>query len=112
MSTMPKADWILRNGRVWVSREAGTHEAVAVADGRVLAVGRTADIDHLRGSSTRVIDLRGRCATPGINDAHMHLLLLGLSLQDVNVKPAEVPTLEGLLGRIRERAASLPPGAW
>jgi predicted amidohydrolase YtcJ len=112
MSSMPKADWILRNGRVWVSREAGTHEAVAVTDGRMLAVGHTADIDNLRGPKTRVIDLRGRCATPGINDAHMHLLLLGLSLHEVNVKAGEVPTLDGFLARIHERARALPPGSW
>ena len=79
-----KADLILRSGRVWRGVGDGFTEAVAVSRGRVMAAGNDGDIDGLVGPETRVIDLRGRLAIPGINDAHMHLLPLGLAQREVD----------------------------
>ena len=49
--------------------------ALAVRDGRILAVGH--DLGHLRDSRTDVVDLRGRLLLPGFQDAHIHAVLLG-----------------------------------
>jgi predicted amidohydrolase YtcJ len=107
-----KADLLLRNGRIWAGRGLGVHEALAVARGRVTAAGRMGDLEALVGPGTRVVDLRGRLATPGICDAHMHLLPYGLALGEVNVKTAEVATLGALQERVGARARAVEPGAW
>ncbi|KAA2236874.1 amidohydrolase [Salinarimonas soli] len=112
MSALPKADLILTNGRIFLGMAEGVAEAVALWAGRVLATGRASEIEALRGPATRVVDLRGRLATPGLYDAHMHLLPLGLTMRQVDVRPKAAPTLERLLGLVRERAGALGPGAW
>jgi predicted amidohydrolase YtcJ len=90
----------------------GTVEAIALWAGRVLAIGSAREIDALRGPRTRTIDLEGRLATPGLCDAHMHLLPLGITMLEVDVRPQATRTLDGLLTRIRERAETLAPGQW
>src|SRR6267378_1610296 len=64
------AETVLRNGTVWCGRSEGTAEAVALWGGRVLATGSDDDIAPLIGAGTKVVDLRGRLATPGLIDAH------------------------------------------
>jgi hypothetical protein len=112
MSVLPKADLILTNGRVFRGYEEGVAEAVALWAGRVLATGSADEIDALRGPATRVIDLRGRLATPGLYDAHMHLLPYGAGLRQLDVRPKQAPTLDRMLSLVRERAAAEGPGAW
>ncbi len=107
-----QADIVLRNGPIWCGYEEGTVEALALWRGRVLAVGREAEIAALTGPETRVIDLKGRLATPGLNDSHLHLISLGMTMDWVDAKPAAAPTLESLLGAIAERAAKAKPGEW
>jgi uncharacterized repeat protein (TIGR04138 family) len=107
-----KADLALVNGRVFRGLGEGVAGAVAVADGRIVAVGSDDAVAGLIGPATRVIDLAGRLAAPGLCDAHLHLLPVGLGMAEVDVRPRHVRTLEGLLKKIRERAAASPPGEW
>ncbi len=107
-----KADLVLRGGRVFRGLAEGFAEAVAIADGRILATGTDADIAALAGPATRVLDLAGRAAIPGFNDAHQHVLALGLSLNEIDLRATEVRTLAELLRRVRARAAGAAPGAW
>jgi hypothetical protein len=109
---LPAADLVLRNGPVWCGRAEGVAEAVAVWQGRVLATGKRVEIDALIGPKTRVIDLAGRLATPGLNDSHLHLISLGLTMDWVDAKPAAAPTLDRLLDQIGARAKSSKPGQW
>lgn len=109
---MSKADLVLRGGRVFQGLREGITEAVAIGGERVLAAGRTAEIDALIGPATTVVELRGRAVVPGINDAHQHLLPLGMSLTEVDLRPAEVTTLDELLRRVKERADAAKPGEW
>jgi predicted amidohydrolase YtcJ len=68
------ADLILTNGKVLtVDRDFNIREALAIRDGRVLAVGTTAVIQRYAGPKTRRIDLAGRTVIPGIIDTHLHL---------------------------------------
>lgn len=109
---LPKADIVLQNGPIWCGRNEGIAEAVAIWQGRVLATGRESEIASLIGPSTRVIDLQGRLATPGLNDSHLHLVSLGLMMDWVDAKPSAAPTLDALLSGIRARAERARPGVW
>ena len=74
------ADLILFNGQFHtVDRENPLASAVAISDGRFVAVGTDAEAMALRGSGTQVIDLKGRCVIPGLNDSHLHLIRGGLN---------------------------------
>lgn len=109
---LPKADIVLQNGPVWCGRNEGIAEAVAIWQGRILATGRKSEIESLIGPSTRVIDLQGRLATPGLNDSHLHLVSLGLMMDWVDAKPSAAPTLDAMLAGIRARADQVRPGEW
>jgi predicted amidohydrolase YtcJ len=73
------ADTVLLNGKiVTLDSAAPLAEALAVRDGRIIAVGRSADIRALAGASTRVVDLAGRTVIPGLIDSHMHAIRAAL----------------------------------
>ena len=107
-----QADIVLRNGPIWCGREEGVVEALAIFRDKVLSAGSDAEIKPLIGPKTRVIDLKGRLATPGLNDSHLHLVSLGMTMGWVDSKPESAPTLEALLGAISARAAQSKPGEW
>jgi predicted amidohydrolase YtcJ len=106
------AEMVLRNGTVWCGRSEGTAQAVALWGGRVLATGSNEDLAPLIGPGTKVVDLRRRLATPGLIDAHLHLLPYGLTMREVDARPKNAPTLDALLGLIKARADALGPGKW
>lgn len=93
-------------------RGLGTVEALAIGGGRILGLGRDSDIETLVGPDTRLVDLAGRTATPGLFEAHLHLLPLGLTMVELDLRPARARTLDALLRTVRERARTAPPGAW
>ena len=110
--SLPAADVVLTGGRVWCGLAEGFAEAVALWSGQVLANGSAAEIAPLIGPATRVVDLKGRLATPGLNDAHMHLLPYGVAMTEVDLRPAAAPTLAALLDALAARAAATPKGGW
>ncbi len=112
MPILPKADVVLRGGRVFVAYGEPVAEAVALWSGKVLAVGSSADMEPLIGPGTKVVELRGRLATPGLFEAHAHLLPMGVSMAEVDARPQAANTLDGLLNLIREAAAKKKPGEW
>jgi predicted amidohydrolase YtcJ len=76
---MVQADLVFRDGRVFTAEtDMPFAEAVAISGDRVAAVGGTSDIDSYIGTSTEVIDLKGRLVTPGFTDAHVHVATSGL----------------------------------
>ncbi|WP_441489745.1 amidohydrolase [Bosea sp. 2RAB26] len=110
---MIQADAVLLNGRIFCGLAEGFVEALAVKDGTVLAAGSTEEISSLRGAGTRVIDLAGRVAIPGLNDAHMHLLPLGVSMNEINLRPEEgVRSIDEVLRRVATVAKTKKPGEW
>lgn len=110
--SLPKADIILTGGPIWCGYDDGVVEALATWQGHVLATGKRAEVLALRGPKTRVIDLAGRLATPGLNDSHLHLISLGLTMDWVPITPAAAPTLETLLAAVQARADKVPKGTW
>ncbi len=106
------ADCVLTGGKVWCGLGLGCAEALAIRGGEVLATGSATELAGLIGPATRVIDLEGRLAVPGLNDAHLHLLPYGLAMAEVDLRPKAAPTLAALLAALRTRAAATPAGAW
>jgi predicted amidohydrolase YtcJ len=104
-----RADLLLLNGRV-LTMCGRSASAIASAGGRILAVGRDAELVPLRDRRTRVIDLRGRPALPGFTDSHVHLAALALRLSRVRLDSAG--SLKGALKLVRARARRTPRGAW
>ncbi len=107
-----EADLILHGGTVWCGHDDGICEAIAVWQGRILATGTDAEIMALRGPDTKVVALEGRFASPGLNDNHLHLMPLGISMGWVDASPAAAPTLKALQDALRARAAETPEGGW
>jgi predicted amidohydrolase YtcJ len=101
------ADLIFQGGPIF---DQPGRDALAVANGRILAVGRSGELENLVGPFTESIDLRGRPLLPGFIDAHTHL--------DHYARARAQLALEGVapigaVGQlVRERAATLEPGAW
>lgn len=104
------ADLVFRNGRIWTADEQRPEaEALAVRDGRILALGSRQQIDGLIGRTTRVIDLQGRVLLPGFIDNHVHFLSSGLQLLGIELRSARNEA--EFVARIRERAERYP-GRW
>ena len=81
-----KADLIILNARVLtMDRDLPRAQAVAVAAGRIVAVGITADMAALTGPQTRVFDAGGRTLLPGFVESHLHLVLGGSELSQLQI---------------------------
>jgi predicted amidohydrolase YtcJ len=106
------ADTVLINGKiVTVDQQFSIQEAIAVRDGRILSVGKTAEIRKLAGPTSRVIDLQGRCVIPGLIDSHLHGIRAALSFS-TEVNWIGVSSLDEALGRIRQAARTMKAGSW
>ena len=74
----PYADVIFTNGKiVTVDANFTIAQALAIKDGKLIAVGTNADALAVRGPATRVLDLAGKTVIPGLQDSHIHFLSLG-----------------------------------
>ncbi|GAA0655066.1 amidohydrolase family protein [Brevundimonas lenta] len=86
-------------------------EALAVADGRILAVGGRAEVDIHRRAGTRIVELDGRALLPGLIDPHVHYSFV-LFDDWLDVSPLTVPDQNGVMARLRDAAAQTPEGQW
>jgi predicted amidohydrolase YtcJ len=106
------ADTVLLNGKILtVDNQFSTREALAIRDGRILAVGTTAEIKKLSGPATQVVDLGGRAVIPGLIDNHMHAIRAALSFS-TEVNWIGATSLAEALGRVHDAAQKMKPGAW
>ncbi|MDI3339955.1 MAG: amidohydrolase [Sphaerobacter sp.] len=107
------ADVVFLNGRVLTMDPAQPRaSAVAVLGNRIVAVGDDATVRAEARTNTRVIDLGGRTLLPGLNDNHCHPMYYGFNLAKVDASPRSTPTLDTLLERYAEAAATRPAGSW
>ncbi|MFB8831078.1 amidohydrolase [Azotobacter sp. CWF10] len=106
------ADLILFNGRIHtVDHDNPSATAVAVKDGRFLAVGSDTEVMALRGAATQVIDLQRRTVIPGLNDSHLHLIRGGLNY-NLELRWEGVPSLADALRMLKEQAERTPAPQW
>lgn len=106
------ADLILFNGQFHtVDREKPRASAVAISQGRFVAVGTDAEAMALRGSGTQVIDLKGRTVIPGLNDSHLHLIRGGLNY-NLELRWEGVPSLADALRMLKDQADRTPTPQW
>ena len=104
-------DLILSNGRCYTLDAKNTvAQALAIKDGRIVAVGGDAAIRDLAGPATQQHELYGRTVIPGIIDSHHHLMAVGGKLSSIRLD--ECKSLEEVMELVRERARITPPGDW
>ena len=110
-STAAPADLVVINANIHTVDEGRPRaSAMAIRGGRLLFVGSTRGALTLRGAQTRVIDLGGATVVPGLADAHVHLLGLGMALRTVDLTGTR--TLDEVVARIAAKARELPAGTW
>lgn len=108
---MHMADLVVLNANIHtMDAKQPRAQAMAVLDGKIIAIGTDAEIRRFAGAETRRIDAGGRLIIPGFNDAHVHFLQTGFQLSSVDLRDA--PTPEEFVKRIKEFAAKLPKGRW
>src|SRR4029079_19587291 len=104
----PPADTVLLNGTViTVDPRDSIAEAVAIADGKIVFVGSTAEARSRGGDKTQVIDLAGRTATPGLIDTHVHF-----SEPADNLDLGDARSMDEVIRRLRAFAERVRAGQW
>ena len=105
------ADLILSGGSILtINPQQPTAEAVAVADGRIVAVGDHAEVMALAGPETRMIDLAGGTLMPGFIEGHGHFLGLGEALMTLDLSAHT--RFEETVAAVAAAAAEAAPGEW
>jgi predicted amidohydrolase YtcJ len=107
------ADIVLLGGKVITeAQDYPIAQAVALKNGRIVAVGDDAAVRRLIGPKTNVIQLHGKTVLPGLIDAHTHIE--GIAdyhrMLDLHIPPLK--DVDEMLQKIRERAENTPQGEW
>jgi predicted amidohydrolase YtcJ len=111
-STAGAAPLILINGRfTTLDRENPQASAVAIQDGKFLAVGDQEHVMRFHREGSQVIDLNGRTAIPGLNDSHLHLIRGGLNY-NLELRWEGVPSLLDAMRMLKEQALRTPNPQW
>src|SRR5262245_29293679 len=102
----------LGNGKLaTLDTERPFAEAVAIEGGRFTRVGSTSEVMAEKGAATRVMDLGGRTAIPGLNDSHIHPIRGGLNY-NLELRWDGVPSLSDAMALLKDRASKTPPPHW
>ncbi|HEY1263151.1 MAG TPA: amidohydrolase [Terriglobales bacterium] len=109
--SLHSADTIVTNARIYtVNPKAPWAEAVAIRQGKIIAVGTAAQIAPYRATSTKVIDAGGRLLLPGFTDSHIHFLEGSVTLLRAHLEDARtIPEIQKL---VKEFADKHPDNAW
>ena len=91
-------------------REPAYAEALAVREGKILAVGTRAEVDKAAGAGATQVDLAGKTLVPGFIDTHGHMVYFGKNLMDADLVGSA--NLAELLTRLKKHAETVPKGAW
>jgi predicted amidohydrolase YtcJ len=104
-------DLILFNGAITTfDPELPRCSAIACKDGQVVAIGADTDVCALAGPRTEQIDLGGRTVVPGFNDAHNHMLELGIKFTRLQLE--HCTSIAEMVAMVRDQAAKTPRGEW
>jgi len=108
---MLSADLIVINANIYTV-SSGYAQALAVRDGKVLAVGTADKIKKLAGPTTKIEDLRGKTVLPGFIDAHMHLVSVGLRESGYYLDVSQARSLDETLALVRARVQQTERDQW
>ena len=113
MKNLFAADRILINGKILTVDSKDTIvEAVAIKDGRFLAIGSSDDIKDLAGPESEILDLGGKTVLPGIIDSHTHPSMLASHLTEINCRLPKVKGIDDIKAMVQARVQELEPGLW
>jgi hypothetical protein len=105
------ADLIVHHGKVvTVDTRFRIVEAVAVKDGRIVAVGDNDGVLKHKGPKTRVLDAGGHMVLPGLYDSHVHSV--GAAVSEITETLPYLKSLKDVLAYVRKKAATTPEGEW
>jgi len=106
-----QADLIITNGAIYTVNDLRPSvEAVAVKNGKILAVGKASEVNSYQGNDTEVIDLNGKMMTPGFIEGHAHFMGIGYSKLDLDLM--KVKSYEELIEKVKEKVEGSEPGEW
>jgi predicted amidohydrolase YtcJ len=106
------ADLILHNGHfTTLDRSNPVATAVAISDGKFVAVGRDSDVMRQAGPSTKIVDLKGKRALPGLIDNHLHIIRGGLNF-NMELRWDGVRSLADAMAMLKRQVAITPPPQW
>ncbi|MCT2409316.1 amidohydrolase [Chryseobacterium antibioticum] len=107
-----KADLILYNGKIHsFSKEISDISAVAMSEGKIIALGNDGLVDQFADAATEIIDLKKKRVVPGINDSHIHLIRGGLNY-NLELRWDGVPSLADALRMLKEQVDRTPSPQW
>jgi predicted amidohydrolase YtcJ len=105
------ADLVLRNGKIVTMDETRPEaQAVAIRGGTIAAVGSEDEIRPYIGTSTRVIDLRGKLAIPGFVESHAHFTGIGAAKMQLDLM--SVKSWDEIVSMVGDAAKKAKPGEW
>lgn len=105
-------DLILHNGMLSTLDPAmPSATAIAITEGRIVAVGSDMEIMGLKTVNTETVDLNGRRAIPGLNDSHTHLIRGGLNF-NLELRWEGVPSVSDALSMLKKQAEITPAPQW
>jgi predicted amidohydrolase YtcJ len=106
-----RAGLVLRGGRIVTLDDAIPEaEALAARDGRIVALGTTADIAPLIGPATEVVELNGAFAMPGLIEGHSHFT--GIGENRLNLDLAGTTSWDEIVRLVSQAVANAKPGQW
>jgi len=109
---MPPRDLIITNAKVTtLDRENPVANAVAIRDGKFLAVGTEGEVRTAAGADATIIDAKGRRLIPGLIDSHIHVIRGGLNY-NMELRWEGVPSLSEAMAMLKRQAENTPPPQW
>ncbi len=105
------ADLIIKNASVYTSEDDDKkYSAVAVKDGKIMALGSDELEEKLSNEETEIIDAKGQFLMPGFIEGHAHFSNLGKSLQELNL--LKTKSWDEIVSLVEERVKTAKPGEW
>lgn len=106
-----QADLVIKNAVIWTANSTQPRAtAMAIRNGKILAIGENPAITPFEGDSTKIIDAEGHFITPGFIDTHVHFITGGQNLSSVQLRDAA--SKEEFIERLAAFAKKQPPGTW
>lgn len=105
------ADMIITNGKIYTADDQfSIAEAIAIKADSILYIGAADSVKKFTGSSTKVIDLNGNIAVPGLIDSHLHFFGYGLAKQRLDL--TKTKSWDEITYLVAAAAAKRKPGEW